>query len=113
MQFDLSGDLKLTERNSLDEPVRNSSQTTVQREGNGIVGTTIEYGYDSNVQYDFVVVGSGAGYDQPESNQCHHSANVNLVEVLSRPVLPSLVIGYSSLKQEVMPATISRRRCLR
>ena len=86
----------MIQRSSLDEPVRNASQADSQREGSGTVGTTIEYGYDSNVQYDYVVVGSGAGYNQPESNHSHHIANVNPVEVRSPLVSPSLVIRYSS-----------------
>ena len=96
MRFDFGGDLPLTGRNSLDEPVRNASQATVQREGNSTAGTTIEYGYDGNVQYDYVVVGSGAGYDQIESNGCHHNANVNPVEAHSHLALRSLVTRFSS-----------------
>ena len=96
MRLKLSGDLQLIEWNSLDEPVRNASQASRESGGNGAVGTTIEYGYDSNVQYDYVVVGSGAGYDIFESSQLNHRTNTNSVEVHLRLVSPSLATKSSS-----------------
>jgi hypothetical protein len=53
--------LATNKTDSLDEPVRNARQAISQSGGNATAGTTIEYGYDSNVEYDYVVVGSGAG----------------------------------------------------
>ena len=115
MRRDFGGDLQLMEWNSLDEPARNASQATLVSNGNSAVGTTIEYGYDSNVQYDYVVVGSGAGYDQSESNQLNHNINVSIKSVEDRLhlVLPLLAIKFSSSRLGVMPATISHRRYLR
>ena len=113
MRLKLSGDLQLIEWNSLDEPVRNASQASRESGGNGAVGTTIEYGYDSAVQYDYVVVGSGAGYDRYDSNQLNYTTNTKPVEVRLRLVLPLLAIKFSSLRLEVMPATILHRRYLR
>ena len=113
MRLDFSGDLQLIEGNSLDEPTRNASQASRESGSNGAVGTKTEYGYDSNVQYDYVVVGSGAGYDRYNSNQLSYTTNTKPVEVRLRLVLPLLAIKFSSLRLEVMPATILHRRYLR
>ena len=113
MRFDFIGDTKLIEWNSFEKPAQNASQTIFRRGDDGTTGPTIEYGYDSNVQYDYVVVGSGAGYDQSEFDQLRHSINIISVEVRSRPVLPLLATKSSSLRPEAMPAMISHHRYLR